>query len=207
MPAENISNPVVQATHENYHSAGHFTTNKIARARVGTRETLANEQLLHLLGHMPIGVRRQRIPFTQVPHVPSPLKLDLARNLGSDLASIPYSTTKLPVSMPYHLHGMCAVGMALVQRSVSQRRLSRWLRENNALAETVESLIRSAMTRPVFDDEAVETMWDEHLAGHDHSAAIAKITTVELFHREVLEIAGQAAEKSRIDHREPITQD
>ncbi len=179
---------VLAVTNDNYYSAGHFVANKIARARVGTRETLVDAELLQLLARMPPDMRRRRLPFSSVPHVPSRLKLHLAREFGRGVRTIPYSMTKLPPILPYHLHGLAFPVVCALRRVTSDRSLSEWVRSHPALRDKIGSLVEDAGRNPIFDKRRVEEVWQAHLAGEaDRLGLIGAITTVERFRQQYLE--------------------
>jgi asparagine synthase (glutamine-hydrolysing) len=180
---------VLSATHMNYNSRKHFTNNKVARARLGTREPLAHGALLDLIGDLPAAYRTQTIPFTRgrIPHVPSKLKLRLLRELDGDLADVPYEGSQLPPSYPHALHGAGFVVKNAVQRTLSSSSIDNWYRERDDFRHYLDDLLASAASRELFDREGVERVRSLHLAGDaDHIGFIAPITTVELFLQNVL---------------------
>ncbi len=179
---------VIAATNDNYYSRGHFISNKVARSRVGTRETLVDGSLLESVARMPRTMRRRRLPGTSIPHVPSPLKLRLARKFGRGVRTIPYSMTKLPPIVPYHIHGLSFPVVAAFRRATSERPLAEWVRSHPDLREKVWSLLEEAMERDVFDGDAIREIWQNHLTGgEDRLGILGAITTVELFHQQYLD--------------------
>lgn len=181
---------VLAATHMNYNTGKHFTNNKIARARVGTREPLAHGRLLELIGTLPAAYRTDTIPFTggRVPHVPSKLKLRLLRELDGDVVDVPYEDTQVPPSYPHVLHAAGFVVRSAVQRGLSSTTLDTWSRDHDALRARLDDLCRSASDREVFDRSGIERLRERHFTGEaDLVGLLAPITTVELFHRRLLD--------------------
>jgi asparagine synthase (glutamine-hydrolysing) len=188
-PHTGRNNRILAATHMNYNSRKHFTNNKVARARLGTREFLASGDLLDVIGDMPAAYRTQTVPFTggRIPHVPSKLKLWLLREQDGDLADIPYEGTQLPPSYPHLLHGAGFVAKNAIQRILSSSALDNWYRERNDFRAVLDDLLDSAARRDVFDREGIERVRASHLSGDaDRIGFIAPITTVELFMQRVL---------------------
>ncbi|SDM61533.1 asparagine synthase (glutamine-hydrolysing) [Halogranum gelatinilyticum] len=183
---------ILGITHANYTPRKHFLSNKIARARVGTREQLPNNRLLELAGQLPVEYRTE--PFLHrrmpIPHVPSPMKLKLMRALDRDgrLSHIPYEGTQLPTSSPYLAHGVGFVAKNVVQRGLSSSDIGNWYRENDAFQGYLDDVLRSAASRDVFDADALTTLRAEHMAKKaDRLGFLAQVTTVELFMQQVLD--------------------
>jgi asparagine synthase (glutamine-hydrolysing) len=189
-PHERRNERILAATNANYYPRKHFTDNKVARARVGTREVLADERLLGLVGDLPAGYRTGSIPLSggRIPHVPSPMKLRLMRALDGDLLDVPYDETQLPPSYPHALHGVGFVAKNAVQRGLSTSTIGQWYRTDGPLRECVDDLLHSAAGRDRFDAGTLLDVREEHLRGDaDHMEFIAPLTTVELFLRNVLD--------------------
>lgn len=181
---------ILGATHQNYNCRKHFTNNKIARSRVGTREILAHGGLLDLVGDLPASYRAQTMPFTggRIPHLPSKMKLMLMREVDSGLLDIPYEGTQLPPSYPHAAHGVGFVCKNVVERGLSSTTFGNWYRENDELRTFIDRLLASASDRDLFDADGLARVRREHLEGDaDHIGFIAAITTVELFVQNVLE--------------------
>jgi len=178
------------ATHTMYNSRKHLSgTNKIARARAGTRVPMSSADLLGLVGVFPRSLRRGPIPFTggRIPHVPSRMKLGLIRELDGVLNDIPYGATQLPPSYPHAAHGAGFVVKNVVQRAFSGSTVGDWYRENDRFREYVDDLLYGAGDRDVFNAEPILEARREHLEGEaDHIVYISAVTTVELFHRRIL---------------------
>jgi len=179
------------ATHLVYNSRKHFSgSNKVARARVGTRVPISSATLLDLIGDFPLSLRRDSIPFTggRVPHVPSRMKLGLMRELDGILNDIPYGATQLPPSYPHAVHGAGFVVKNAVQRAFSGSTVGDWYRENDRFREYLDDLLFGATDRDLFNAEPILQARREHLEGEaDHIVYISAVTTVELFHRRILD--------------------
>jgi len=179
------------ATHLVYNSRKHFSgSNKVARARVGTRVPISSAGLLDLVGVFPRSLRCGSIPFTggRVPHVPSRMKLGLMRELDGTLNDIPYGATQLPPSYPHTAHGAGFVVKNAVQRAFSGSTVGDWYRENDRFRECVDDLLYGASDRDLFNAEPILEARREHLEGEaDHIVYISAVTTVELFYRQILD--------------------
>lgn len=179
------------ATHLVYNSRKHFSgTNKVARARVGTRVPINSADILDLIGVFPHSLRRGSIPFTggRIPHVPSRMKLGLMRELDGELNAIPYGGTQLPPSYPHAAHGAGFVVKNAVQRAFSGSTVGDWYRENDRFRACIDDLLYGASSRDVFNAEAIHTARREHLdEDADHIVYISAVTTVELFYRQLLD--------------------
>lgn len=178
------------ATHLVYNSRKHFSgTNKIARARAGTRVPISSAHLLDLIGVFPPSLRRGSIPFTRgrIPHVPSRMKLGLMRELDGELNDIPYGGTQLPPSYPHAAHGVGFVVKNAVQRAFSGSTIGDWYRENDSLRDHIDDLLYGASNRDLFNSKPILETRKEHLNGEaDHMIYLSAVTTVELFHRRIL---------------------
>lgn len=182
---------ITEVTHLMYNSRKHFSgTNKVARARVGTRVPLASSELLDLIGQMPRNLRRKSIPFTggRIPHVPSKMKLALVREMDGELSDIPYSATQLPPTYPHVLHGAGFVLKSGIQYAVGGTTAGDWYRSNDAFREYLDELLDDAGKRDLFDAEVIDETRRQHLNGEsDHIVYISGVTTIELFHRHILD--------------------
>lgn len=191
-PYSDRDSHVLGVTHMNYTPRKHFLSNKIARARVGTREQLPNARLLDVAGKIPAECRTEPFPFTggRVPHVPSPLKLKLMRTLGRghELLDVPYEGTQLPPSYPYAAHGVGFVVKNVFQRGLASSDIGTWYRDDESFRAYLDDVLHSAAQRPVFDADAVAEIRRDHLRGEaDWLGLIAQITTVELFVQKLLD--------------------
>lgn len=189
-PYTDRDSQILGAAHMNYTPRKHFMSNKVARANVGTREQLPNGRLLDLAGRLPKEMRTEPMPFTggRVPHVPSPMKLALMRELDGDLLDIPYEGTQLPPSYPYALHGVGFVAKNVVQRGLSSTTLDEWYRENDTFRHRLDELLQSAAEREVFDADVLSRIRREHLRGEaDWMEFISHVTTAELFIQRVFD--------------------
>jgi len=179
------------ATHTMYNSRKHLSgTNKIARARAGTRVPMSSTNLLDLVGVFPRSLRRGPIPFTggRIPHVPSRMKLGLIRELDGTLNDIAYGATQLPPSYPHAAHGAGFVVKNVIQRGLSGSTVGDWYRENDRFRECVDDLVYGASNRDLFNAEPILEARREHLEGEaDHIVFLSAVTTVELFHRRILD--------------------
>ncbi|OYR50646.1 hypothetical protein DJ73_15230, partial [Halorubrum sp. Ea1] len=179
------------ATHTMYNSRKHLSgTNKLARARAGTRVPMSSAALLDLVGVFPRSLRRGPIPLTggRIPHVPSRMKLGLIRELDGTLNEIPYGATQLPPSYPHAAHGAGFVAKNVVQRALSGSTVGDWYRENDRFREFVDDLVYGASDRDLFNAEPILEARREHLEGDaDHIVFLSAVTTVELFHRRILD--------------------
>lgn len=183
---------ILGITHENYTPRKHFLSNKIARARVGTREQLPNNELLDLAGKFPMEYRTKPFLYSgsKIPHVPSPMKLKLMRALDHEgsLLDIPYQGTQLPPSYPYAAHGVGFVAKNVVQRGLSSSDIGNWYRDDDRFRNYIDGLLQSAATRPVFNADALSDLRQEHLREEaDRLGFLAQVTTVELFIQNILE--------------------
>jgi len=180
-----------EATHLVYNSRKHFSgTNKVARAKVGTRVPINSTPLLELIGVFPPSLRRRSIPLTggRIPHVPSRMKLELIRELDGALNDIPYEATQLPPSYPHAAHGAGFVLKNAVQRALSGSTVGDWYRENDRFRECLDDLLYGAAERDLFNAEPMLAARREHLDGDaDHIVYLSAVTTVELFHRRILD--------------------
>ena len=179
------------ATHLVYNSRKHFSgTNKVARARVGTRVPISSTDILDLVGVFPLSLRRGSIPFTggRIPHVPSRMKLELMRELDGALNGIPYGATQLPPSYPHAAHGAGFVLKNAVQRTLSGSTVGDWYRENDRFRAYLDDLLYGAAERDLFNAKPILEARREHLNGDDdHIVYISAVTTVELFYRRILD--------------------
>lgn len=179
------------ATHSMYNSRKHLSgTNKVARARAGTRVPMSSADLLELVGVFPRSLRRGPVPLTggRIPHVPSRMKLGLIRELDGALNDIPYGATQLPPSYPHAAHGAGFVLKNAVQRALSGSTVGDWYRENDRFRECLDDLLYGAAERDLFNAEPMLAARREHLDGDaDHIVYLSAVTTVELFHRRILD--------------------
>ncbi|EMA57761.1 asparagine synthase [Halorubrum kocurii JCM 14978] len=179
-----------EVTHLVYNSRKHFSgSNKVARARVGTRVPISSKGLLDLVGVFPQSLRRGSIPLTggRIPHVPSRMKLELMRELDGALNEIPYGATQLPPSYPHAAHGAGFVVKNAVQRLLSGSTVGEWYRENDCFREYLDELLYGAVERELFNAEPILEARRAHLQGDDdHIVYISAVTTVELFYRRIL---------------------
>lgn len=182
---------ITEVTNFMYNSRKHLSgTNKVARARVGTRVPLASSELLDLIGQIPRNLRRNSIPFTggRIPHVPSKMKLGLIREMGGELSDIPYSATQLPPTYPHALHGVGFVLKSGIQYGIGGTTAGDWYRSNETFRAYLNELLDDAGKRDLFDAEVIEETRRQHLNGEsDHIVYISGVTTVELFHRHILD--------------------
>ncbi|WP_396613404.1 asparagine synthase-related protein (plasmid) [Haloferax sp. S1W] len=191
-PYTDRNSRILGVTNMNYTPRKHFLSNKIARARFGTREQLPNNRLLELASQLPIEYRTQPFLYkgSPIPHVPSPMKLKLMRMLDRDgsLANIPYEGTQLPPSYPYAAHGVGFVAKNVVQRGLSSSDIGSWYRDNDTFQRYIDGLLWSAGDRSLFDGDAIVDIRQEHMRKKaDRLAFLAQVTTVELFIQRILE--------------------
>lgn len=179
-----------EATHLVYNSRKHFSgSNKVARARVGTRVPISSKDLLDLVGVFPLSLRRGSIPLTggRIPHVPSRMKLELMRELDGALNEISYGATQLPPSYPHAAHGAGFVFKNAVQRLLSGSTVGEWYRENDRFQECLDDLLYGAAKRDLFNADPIFEARRAHLDGDgDHIVYLSAVTTVELFYRRIL---------------------
>ncbi|MFC6793242.1 asparagine synthase-related protein [Halobaculum halobium] len=97
---------VLGAYYRNYFPRGDFASNKLVRARTGTRVPLAHGEFLDAVTKMPLKCRVGWVPGTRgaVPYGTAAAKLGLVRRLDSALDSIPYERTKVAPERPLWQH-------------------------------------------------------------------------------------------------------
>jgi asparagine synthase (glutamine-hydrolysing) len=188
---------VLEAYYRNYLPRGDFASNKLVRARTGTRVPFASRQLVDVAATMPLDRRVGWVPGTRgkVPFGVARGKLDLVRELDSGLESIPYERTKRPPERPQWQHAVGFVVGTSVDRLLGettyggQRLQSVWSLSDERLRTKLVGLLEDAAERPFFDTGAVETLHEEHFGTEtaDRIGAISGVTTVEQWIQTVLE--------------------
>jgi asparagine synthase (glutamine-hydrolysing) len=180
---------ILGAYYRNYLPRGDFASNKLVRARTGTRVPFASRSLVDVAAKMPLDRRVGWVPGTRgkVPFGVARGKLDLVRELDDGLESIPYERTKLPPERPQWQHAVGFVLGTSVERlrgrtTYGGRRLpSVWSLEDGRLRTTLVDLLDDAAARPFFDTDAVETLRADHFGTEaaDRIGAVSGVTTVE----------------------------
>nr|WP_233264987.1 asparagine synthase-related protein [Halomarina oriensis] len=180
----------------NHYTRFVFSSNPLARRKVGTRTPFANGAFLEHVARLPTDYRTGSFPFTDgaIPYGASKPKLKLTRLLDQDLASIPYEQTRLPPTYPYpaHIAGfVAATGYNRVVGGMTYGGLSladEWYRTNPQLRAYVDGLVDDACERDLFDADHLRALRDEHLAGEgNHIFVLAPVTTLEAWIQRYLD--------------------
>jgi asparagine synthase (glutamine-hydrolysing) len=181
---------ILGATNRNYYRGKHFMSDKISRGFFGTRQPYSNGQLLDEIARMPPRYRRRMLPFTRekIPHVPSLMKLELARRFDDGSEQIRYQGTQLRPSRPHWMHGLGFVVTTAYERLFLPRTITTWYESNDQFRALFDTSLDRAAELPVFDSAGVDRLREEHFRGtQDHFEALASISTVDLFVQTVLD--------------------
>lgn len=181
---------ILGATNRNYYTGKHFMSDKISRGFFGTRQPYSSGRLLDEISRMPLRYRQHMLPFTRerVPHVPSLMKLELARWFDDGDTRIRYEGTQLRPSRPHWMHGLGFVAKTAYERLLLPRTITTWYESSDAFRALFDASLDRATELPVFDAAGVNQLRDEHFGGErDHFEALASISTVALFARTVLD--------------------
>ncbi|MFC6784591.1 asparagine synthase-related protein [Halobaculum halobium] len=180
---------VLGAYYRNYFPRGDFASNKLVRARTGTRVPLAHGEFLDAVTKMPLKCRVGWVPGTRgaVPYGTAAAKLGLVRRLDSALDSIPYERTKVAPERPLWQHAAGFVFHTGIRRLRGEttyggrRMASAWSITNDDLRTLLVGLLEDAADRPFLDADAVETVVEEHFETEaaDRIGAVSGIATLE----------------------------
>lgn len=181
---------VVDVHFQNYYSRLAHASNTVPRSQAGTRVLYADGEFLSHVARMPPSYRVKSIPFSNGKmgfDIPK-LKLELIRNLSTDLARIPYERTRLKPTYPLPLH---IVGF-FVSTAVSQLKsqptyggksqVAEWYRTHDRFRHQLDGLIESACERSYFDADAVRDAQQRVLREESEEIGkLSSITTLEIW--------------------------
>ncbi|WP_435064309.1 asparagine synthase-related protein [Halobaculum sp. EA56] len=180
---------VLGAYYRNYFPRGDFASNKLVRARTGTRVPLAHGEFLEAVSTMPLECRVGWVPGTRgvVPYGTAEAKLELVRRLDTGVDSIPYERTKVAPTRPLWQHAAGFVLDTGVRRLRGEtayggrRMASTWTVEHDGLRGMLVGLLEDAADRPFLDSDAVGTVVEEHFETEeaDRIGAVSGIATLE----------------------------
>ncbi|WP_121823372.1 asparagine synthase-related protein [Halostella salina] len=183
---------ILDAHFQNYFSRMAHASNQVPRARVGTRVTYADGDLLEHAAKLPLQYRMGTVPFTDnsIPYGTTKPKFWLLQELHPELAEIRYERTGLPPKYPWPVQvagflGSTALARLRARATYGGRGLiDEWYRENDALRAKIDDLIDSACDRELFDgDRLRELQAAHHLGEGNHIDVIAPVTTLESWFR------------------------
>lgn len=172
---------VMDANDRNLFSRFQFLSNRITRSRFGSRLPFASGELLSHLAKQPRTNRVRTVPFTRgkIPQGFSRTKIQMVRSHDEGLDRIPYERTGFPPERPYLAHGAGFVVENVVNRTLSDRTLDRWLLPGSTFSEFVLDPVDDAADRAVFDRDAVEGLASDYVEGDPDLHVMAAVTTVE----------------------------
>lgn len=186
-----VRETVLDVHFQNYYSRVFMPSNRVMRDRLGTRVAQADGDYLEWCAKLPTSYRKDSLdvpggPDGGVPCEPTRAKLALSRRIEPSLARIPYERSKVKPSRPYPLHIAGFVGNVLWNRVRSRPTYGSgqladfWIRDTETrLHDRVKELIEDACDRPLFDADAVQAVFDQHMAGANNASTLSQITTVE----------------------------
>lgn len=177
---------VMDANNRNLFSRFQFLSNRITRARFGSRLPFADGAVLSHLAKQPRSYRVRTVPLTRgkIPQGFSRTKMEMIRRLDRGLDRITYERTGFRPDRPYLAHGLGFVAENVVNRLASNRTLDRWLLPGSKFSEFVLNPIDDAADRAVFARDAVEKLASEYAEGDPDVHMVAAVTTVERWARD-----------------------
>jgi asparagine synthase (glutamine-hydrolysing) len=186
-----VRETVLDVHFQNYYSRVFMPSNRVMREQTGTRVAQADGDYLEWCARLPTRYRKNALdvpggPDGGVPCEPTRAKLALSRRIEPALARIPYERSQVKPSRPYPLHVAGFVGNVLWNRVRSRPTYGSgqladfWIRDTETrLHDRVNELIDDACDRPLFDADAVQAVFDQHMAGANNASTLSQITTVE----------------------------
>jgi len=196
---------ILDAHFQNYFSRMAHASNQVPRARVGTRVTYADGDLLEHAAKLPLQYRMGTVPFTgnSIPYGTTKPKFWLLKALDPALAEIRYERTGLAPKYPWPLQVAGFLGSTALARVRSRTTyggpglLDEWYRKNDALREKVDDLVGSACDRGLFDGNRLRELRTEHQLGEgNHIDILAPVTTLESWFRRHVDDRETAVEQS-----------
>ena len=189
-PETELRKQVLDIHFQNHYKRTDLATDRMMRDRVDTRAAYIDGDYLEWCSRLPHAFRKGGYPMGvtsgTVPYGTSRAKLGLIRRIAPDLADITYERTKVKPSWPYPMHVAGFLGNVISGRLRSKptygsAQLSDfWIRdESTALHQYVRTLVDDATSRPLFNADAVQRIWDDHMNGENNASTLAKITTLE----------------------------
>jgi len=183
---------ILDAHFQNYYSRMAHASNQVPRARVGTRVTYADGDLLEHAARLPLQYRMGTVPFTNnsIPYGTTKPKFRLLQSLHPELAEIRYERTGLAPKYPWPVQvagflGSTAFARLRARTTYGGRGLiDEWYRENDVLRAKVDDLIESACDRGLFDGDRLRELQAEHHLGEANNIdVLAPVTTLESWFR------------------------
>jgi asparagine synthase (glutamine-hydrolysing) len=173
---------------QNYYTRNTLASNAVMRGRLSTRVPHADGELLEWCSRLPFKYRKGAFPYTngKVPYETTLAKLELIRRIDPTLAGITYERTKVKPSWPYRLHIAGFVFNVLEGRLHNTATYGGgqladfWIRDETTNLHTrIADLVESARDREIFNGDAIQEVYADHLAGANNGGMLAQITTLE----------------------------
>jgi hypothetical protein len=127
-----------------------------------------------------------------VPYGVAPLRLQVARRVADDAASVPCERTNVAPRFPLSFHAASTAVDALSDRTSPPDTcpMGRWYRRHAGVRQFVDGLFDDECDRGPSDDAAVRDRQEAHLRGDDDALeSLAAITTVELWCQRIFDAA------------------
>ena len=189
-PETDLRKQILDIHFQNHYKRTDLATDRLMRDRVDTRAAYIDGDYLEWCSRLPQAFRKGGYPMGitsgTVPYGTSRAKLGLIRRIAPDLTDITYERTKVKPSRPYPMHVAGFLGNVLAGRLRSKptygsAQLSDfWIRDDStALHRRVRVLVDDATSRALFNADAVQQVWDDHMDGENNASTLAKVTTLE----------------------------
>jgi asparagine synthase (glutamine-hydrolysing) len=173
---------------QNYYARKTLASNAIMRSRLSTRAPHVDGEFLEWCSRLPYKYRKGAFPYTngKVPYETTPAKLELIRRIDPTLAGITYERTKVKPSWPYRLHIAGFVFNVLEGRLRNTATYGGgqladfWIRDEATNLHTrIAELVEAARDREIFNGDAIQEVYADHLAGANNGGMLAQVTTLE----------------------------
>lgn len=211
-PENRFEDVVMDANNRNLFANAQFLSNKVTRSQTGTRLPFANGRLLDQIADLHPEYRQGTLLFTDgdLPQGYSQIKLELTREFGGELASLPYEQTGVAPKRPGLVHTGGFVVQNVFNRLFATPMLETWYSETEQLREFVHGLLEDAAKRPIWNGAAITDL-DRRLSETDHPSnsdrfsgtdgnamhEAAVVTTVELWAQRHLDEVNREPYRSK----------
>lgn len=188
---------------QNYYARLGLASNRIMRDKTGSRAVQVDGDYLEWCARIPQYYRKGTFPFSHrffqsdaggIPYGTSIAKLELCRRIAPELSNIMYERTKIRPDYPYPIHVGGFVGNVVINRLRSKATYANgqlqdfWIRDTSSYVHRrVTELINDAVERDIFDADAVEAIYTDHMNGENSASLLAQVTTLEYWIQQHLD--------------------